>query len=52
MPDELWIGPRRLAFPATVPERTEDAWLQGPPEKLREQAAAGFARKHGVTVTR
>ncbi len=50
VPDELWIGPRRLAFPATVPERTEDAWLQGPPEKLREQAAAGFARKHGVTV--
>jgi tetrameric-type glycyl-tRNA synthetase beta subunit len=50
VPDELWIGPRRLAFPATVPERTEDAWLQGPPESLRDQAAAGFARRHGVGV--
>ena len=50
VPDELWIGPRRLAFPATVPERTEDSWLQGPPENLREQAAAGFARRHGVGV--
>jgi glycyl-tRNA synthetase beta chain len=48
--EELWIGPRRLAFPATVPERTEDAWIQGPPEQLREQAAAGFARKHGIDV--
>ena len=50
VPDELWIGPRRLAFPATVPERTEDAWLQGPPESLRDRAAAGFARRHGVGV--
>jgi glycyl-tRNA synthetase beta chain len=50
--EELWIGPRRLAFPATVPERTEDAWIQGPPEQLRDQAAAGFARKHGVAVDR
>jgi glycyl-tRNA synthetase beta chain len=48
--EELWIGPRRLAFPATVPERTEDTWIQGPPEQLRDQAAAGFARKHGVAV--
>ncbi|HEX6762689.1 MAG TPA: glycine--tRNA ligase subunit beta [Gaiellaceae bacterium] len=50
VPDELWIGPRRLAFPATVPERTADTWVQGPPENLREQAAAGFARRHGVEV--
>ncbi len=49
-PDELWIAPRRLAFPAVVPERTEDAWVQGPPEKLRDRAAAGFARKQGVDV--
>src|SRR4029077_11325295 len=50
VPDELWIAPRRLAFPATVPERTEDVWLQGPPESLRDKAAAGFARRHGVGV--
>jgi glycyl-tRNA synthetase beta chain len=49
-PTELWIGPRRLAFPATVPERTEDVWVKGPPEKLRDQAAAGFAKKQGVDV--
>ena len=49
-PDELWLGPRRLAFPATVPERTEARWIQGPPERLREQAAAGFAKRQGVDV--
>ena len=49
-PSELWIGPRRLAFPAVVPERTEDTWIKGPPEKLRDRAAAGFAKKQGVDV--
>lgn len=47
---ELFIGPRRLAFPIDVPERTADEWIKGPPENLREQAAAGFAKKHSVTV--
>jgi glycyl-tRNA synthetase beta chain len=47
---ELYIGPRRLAFPIDVPERTADEWIKGPPENLREKAAAGFAKKHGVTV--
>src|SRR5262245_52765099 len=47
-PSALYIGPRRLAFPADVPERTRDEWVKGPPEHLREQAAAGFARRHGV----
>jgi glycyl-tRNA synthetase beta chain len=47
-PSSLYIGPRRLAFPAEVPERTEDEWVKGPPENLREQAAAGFARRHGI----
>src|SRR5882757_562248 len=47
---ELYIGPRRLAFPVDVPERTADEWIKGPPENLREKAAAGFAKKHGVTV--
>src|SRR5260221_1277284 len=49
-PLELFIGPRRLAFPVDVPERTADEWIKGPPENLREKAAAGFAKKHGVTV--
>jgi glycyl-tRNA synthetase beta chain len=47
---ELFIGPRRLAFPVDVPERTADEWIKGPPESLREQAAAGFAKKRGVSV--
>ncbi len=49
-PDELWLGPRRLAFPATVPDRTEDTWVQGPPESLRDRAAVGFAKRQGVEV--
>ena len=47
---ELYIGPRRLAFPVDLPERTADEWIKGPPESLREQAAAGFAKRHGVAV--
>jgi glycyl-tRNA synthetase beta chain len=47
---ELFIGPRRLAFPADVPAHTADEWIKGPPENLREKAAAGFAKKHGVSV--
>ena len=47
---ELFIGPRRLAFPVDVPEHTADEWIKGPPENLREKAAAGFAKKHGVSV--
>src|SRR3954447_572264 len=50
-PDELYVGPRRLGFLVdALPERTEDEWVKGPPEKLRDQAAAGFAKKHGVAV--
>ncbi len=49
-PTELFIGPRRLAFPARVPDRTEDEWVKGPPENLRDRAAAGFAKRYGVSV--
>ena len=49
-PLELYIGPRRLAFPVDVPDRTADEWMKGPPENLRNQAAVGFAKKHGVSV--
>ncbi len=48
-PAQLFIGPRRLAvLVRDLPERTEPIWVKGPPEAMREQAAAGFARRHGV----
>ena len=50
-PDRLYVGPRRLAIVVEdLPERTPDEWVQGPPVKLREQAAPGFAKRHGVPV--
>jgi glycyl-tRNA synthetase beta chain len=50
-PSELFIGPRRLAFLIDdLPERTADQWVKGPPESLRDKAAAGFAKKHCVSV--
>lgn len=50
VPDELFIGPRRLAFPARLPDRTADEWVKGPPEALREKAAPGFAKRYGASV--
>jgi glycyl-tRNA synthetase beta chain len=48
-PAELFIGPRRLAvLVRDLPEETEPVWIKGPPEEMRERAAAGFARRHGV----
>jgi len=50
-PDALFIGPRRLAMRFDdLPERTPDEWLKGPPLELREKAAAGVAKKHGVAA--
>ncbi|HSC50919.1 MAG TPA: glycine--tRNA ligase subunit beta [Gaiellaceae bacterium] len=50
-PTEVFVGPRRLAlFFDDVAERTPDEWVKGPPVALRERAAAGFAKKHGVTA--
>jgi glycyl-tRNA synthetase beta chain len=46
----VYVGPRRLALIEDVPERSADEWVQGPPEQLRDKAAEGFARKHGVAV--
>jgi glycyl-tRNA synthetase beta chain len=46
---ELYVGPRRIGFLVReLPELTPDAWIKGPPEALRERAAAGFAKRHGV----
>jgi glycyl-tRNA synthetase beta chain len=50
-PTQVYVGPRRLAlFFDELPERTPDEWAKGPPVALREKAAAGFAKKHGVAV--
>ena len=50
-PSQLFVGPRRVGFLVNdLPARTPDEWVKGPPESLREQAAAGFAKKHGVSV--
>src|SRR4051794_11660005 len=50
-PSQLFVGPRRLGFLIEdLPGRTDEEWVKGPPENLRERAAAGFAKKHGVTV--
>ncbi len=47
----VFSGPRRLAVLVDeLPEREPDEWVQGPPEHLRDKAAEGFARKHGVKV--
>jgi glycyl-tRNA synthetase beta chain len=50
-PARLFVGPRRLAVVVDgLPERTPDEWIKGPPEELRDRAAKGFARRHGVAV--
>jgi glycyl-tRNA synthetase beta chain len=50
-PTRLFISPRRLALVVeNLPERTPDEWVKGPPEHLRDKAAAGFARRQGVRV--
>jgi glycyl-tRNA synthetase beta chain len=48
-PDELFLGPRRLAFLVKdMPARTAPEWIQGPPVRVGEKAAEGFARKLGI----
>ncbi len=48
-PGEVFAGPRRLAvLLRDVPAETPERWLVGPPVRVGEQAAEGFARKLGV----
>jgi tetrameric-type glycyl-tRNA synthetase beta subunit len=48
-PDGLFVTPRRLAvLLQDLPADSPDEWVKGPPEAMRDQAAAGFARKHGL----
>ena len=50
-PSRLFVGPRRLALVVDeLPAETPAEWVKGPPEHLRDQAAAGFASRHGVGV--
>jgi glycyl-tRNA synthetase beta chain len=50
-PSQVYVGPRRLAILVDgLEEKTGDEWIKGPPVALREQAAAGFAKRHGVAV--
>jgi glycyl-tRNA synthetase beta chain len=50
-PNRVLITPRRLALLVEdVPERTPDQWIKGPPVAMREKAATGFAKRHGVAV--
>lgn len=50
-PAQLYIGPRRLAVLVEgVSGEAAPEWVKGPPVALREQAAAGFAKRYGVVV--
>jgi glycyl-tRNA synthetase beta chain len=50
-PERVFLGPRRLAVLVSgLEEQTGDEWIKGPPVDLREKAAAGFAKRHGVAV--
>ena len=51
VPDHMFVGPRRLSLLFDeIPEQTADEWVKGPPVELKDKAAAGFAKKHGVSV--
>jgi glycyl-tRNA synthetase beta chain len=51
-PARLLVGPRRLAVVVDdVSREPELDWVKGPPVELREKAAAGFAKRHGVEAT-
>jgi glycyl-tRNA synthetase beta chain len=50
-PSRVLVTARRLAVVAEdVPEQTADQWVKGPPVAMRDKAAAGFAKRHGVEV--
>jgi glycyl-tRNA synthetase beta chain len=48
-PDELYVAPRRLALLLRdLPAESPDELVKGPPEGMRDKAAAGFARRYGL----
>lgn len=49
-PEVVLVGPRRLAVVVDGVEREPPReWVKGPPVALRVQAAAGFAKRYGVS---
>ena len=50
-PSHVFVGPRRLVVLVEgLPESDAPQLVKGPPVELRDRAAEGFARKHGVGV--
>jgi glycyl-tRNA synthetase beta chain len=50
-PSRVLVTARRLAvLVEDMPDQTADQWVKGPPVEMREKAAAGFAKRHGVAV--
>ena len=46
----VYVSPRRIAFVVDeLPETADEQLVKGPPAERREQAAAGFAKRHGLT---
>jgi glycyl-tRNA synthetase beta chain len=51
-PSRVLVGPRRLAIVIEgLPAEDVQELVKGPPVSLRDQAAAGFARKHGLEAS-
>ena len=49
-PSDVFVGPRRLAvLLRDLPAETPEEWVAGPPVRVGEKAAEGFARKLGVS---
>jgi len=50
-PSRIFVTARRLAVLAEdAPAQTADQWVKGPPVAMRDKAAAGFAKRHGISV--
>src|SRR4029453_14900805 len=49
-PSQVYVTPRRRPFGVDeLPESAVEKLVKGPPAERREQAAAGFAKRHGLT---
>jgi glycyl-tRNA synthetase beta chain len=49
-PAGVYVAPRRLAaLVDDLPDHEPDEWVKGPPVHVGEEAAAGFARRRGVS---
>lgn len=48
-PSHVYVTPRRIAFVVDdLPKSAEERLVKGPPADRREQAAAGFAKRHSL----